>query len=86
MISCMMSTSDSTFLKKKKKEVRLPPKRGQVKAKMFKRLYKIVVSAFSKAEESHKRSEGEGGGDGRSSASATSPKSSYSTGANGGNS
>ncbi|GKV01112.1 hypothetical protein SLEP1_g13695 [Rubroshorea leprosula] len=81
-----MSKSDSTFQKKKKKQVRLLPKRGQVKAKMFEILCKTVFSAFSKSEESHKRSGGEGGGDGRSSTSVTSTPSGYSTDANGGNS
>ncbi|GKV53527.1 hypothetical protein SLEP1_g60048 [Rubroshorea leprosula] len=50
-----MSASGSTFRKKEKKWARFPPKRGQVKEKIFERLCKTFISAFSKAKESSKR-------------------------------
>ncbi|GKV52595.1 hypothetical protein SLEP1_g59171 [Rubroshorea leprosula] len=50
-----MSASGSTLQKKEKKGARFPPKRGQVKEKIFERLCKTVISVFSKAKESSKR-------------------------------
>ncbi|XVF23701.1 hypothetical protein REPUB_Repub13aG0062400 [Reevesia pubescens] len=52
----------------RKPEVRVPPKRGQVKVKIFKKLKNIVMSVVTP--------EKQGGGNG-SSASTTPPPSSY---------
>ncbi len=58
----------------KGKEVRLPPKRGQIKVKMFKELGRKVQTMVSVVGLMY----GGGGGDG-SSASTTPPRSSYTT-------
>ncbi|XVF83345.1 hypothetical protein PTKIN_Ptkin16aG0479200 [Pterospermum kingtungense] len=52
-------------------KVRIPPKRGQVKARMFKQLVNMVSSVVTPGKQ------GGGGGDSGSSASTTPPPSSY---------
>ncbi|GLT33839.1 hypothetical protein SLA2020_083970 [Shorea laevis] len=75
-----MGRADSA--NQKKRETNPPPRRGQIKAQILEKLCKAVVSAVSKAGESHKRN----GADGKSSASTTPSPSGYNSDANGGNS
>jgi hypothetical protein len=66
-----METTSST---PQNKNSRLPPKRGQIKAKMLERVLKKVVSTASKLV----KIGGKGGGS-ESSASSTPPSSAYSS-------
>lgn len=73
-----METGSST--PQEKKTASFPPRRGQIKAKIFESLVKAVTNMTSKPEAQGKnRGEGSGGG---GSASTTSPPSAYSSDAN----
>lgn len=65
---------------RKKKERQFPPRRGQIKAQIFRSMVKTVVSAASKAEEALGKNKGKGS-DGKSCSSATTtpPESGYNT-------
>ncbi|KAK9280709.1 hypothetical protein L1049_014407 [Liquidambar formosana] len=64
-----------------KENARFPPKRGQIKVRIFEDLVKKVVSVASKAGEALGRIGGDGSS-GESSASVTSPPSSYNSDGN----
>ncbi|KAK8641536.1 hypothetical protein V6N13_010934 [Hibiscus sabdariffa] len=76
--------SASTAPERKNKVTQFPPRRGGVKAHIFKSIAKTVASAASKAREAMAKNKGEGS-DGKSSSSGTStpPQSGYGSEGNG---
>ncbi|KAF3973211.1 hypothetical protein CMV_003358 [Castanea mollissima] len=76
---CIFAGSSSTFTpmaSNSSKNTNFPPKRGQIKARIFGSLANSVVSAASKVGEAVGRMVGEGGS-GRNSASSTPPPTAY---------
>ena len=73
-----------TTPQRKKKEMQIPLRRGQIKAQIFESMVKTVISAASKAKESLGKGKGEGS-EGKSSSSTTTtpPQSGYNSEGNG---